>query len=244
VNWKKSGNRLQSSSTGPAVLMAWKCIHQDFLNHSCSRAAGLGGNSVLAMSIIRARILMQQQEPNEAVRLQKIMRQHPKELERLDRLTRTGKTLHETKFAFGELQNSGDLERPASMPSLIRRMHLVQSFCICYGRLFSRGDAISFDKKELPQNLVQVHDQIVQLRNMRFAHDDRHPTVETRLDMTLSGDSVLVSQHLELRFPTGLPLSTRDLLDWLSDNFQTKVETVLRRLSSKTGLRWYLEPDE
>lgn len=78
----------------------------------------------------------------------------------------------------------------------------------------------------------------MELRHKRYAHNDEHDSVDLSIDLAFDDTSVEVKLNIELGMTVGLPAEWTDLLDWIGDHLESKMQGHLDRLSRLTGLEW------
>jgi hypothetical protein len=114
---------------------------------------------------------------------------------------------------------------------------LQSAFAVEYARMFSTGTKrVSADK--IPKNLKSAHNDIIALRNKRYAHNDNHTSVENFLDLRIDGQQVVVSQSTEMNMFLGAPPIWKELIDWVHKYSVEQSTKQLNRLTKKSGLEW------
>lgn len=125
------------------------------------------------------------------------------------------------------------------MESILELDMLTTAFVVTYVRLHQGGGGVSFDKSELPEHLRSKHDEIIDLRNKRFAHDDADYGAITDLMKIRSTDAGFeIHSSLSMRYQFGGSPEWKDLIDAIEGIYIDKSEKLIKRLSDKTGREW------
>lgn len=84
----------------------------------------------------------------------------------------------------GRSTSSGQFQKAAVhlplMDAILELEMLITAFVVTYTRLSQGGAFSGFDRSELPEKFRPFHDEIIELRNQRFAHNDGHHTIRVR----------------------------------------------------------------
>lgn len=116
------------------------------------------------------------------------------------------------------------------------------SIIISYGRLFGEGDgATKLDKNIVPENLREVHQDILDLRHSRYAHHGKHDTIQISLDLQPIDSSILVTPRMIFGTYLGAPPQWAPLFEWLDGYMYHALHKRLEMLTLKTGLEWKIE---
>ncbi len=68
-----------------------------------------------------------------------------------------------------------------------------------YGRLFAKGDGASgLSDDAIPKHLEPVHDELIELRNRRYAHNASHETVKSGINVYFDDDGFEVRINMSL----------------------------------------------
>jgi hypothetical protein len=124
------------------------------------------------------------------------------------------------------------------MESLLELDMLITAFVITYVRLQQGGAGSGFDRAQLPEHLLPKHDEIIDLRNKRFAHSDEHHTVFNMMEISYSNGRFEVSPSLNLRVQIGGAPEWKELVDTVEAIYSDRSEKLLARISKKTGYEW------
>jgi len=124
------------------------------------------------------------------------------------------------------------------MESILELDMLVTAFVVTYARLQQGGAGSGFDPAQLPEHLLPKHDEIIDLRNKRFAHSDEHHTVSNMMEINYSDGRYEISSSLNLRVQIGGAPEWRELVDTVETIFSDRSDKLLARISKKTGHEW------
>jgi hypothetical protein len=103
-----------------------------------------------------------------------------------------------------------------------------------YARLHQGGNGRGFSRDILPESLRSVHDQIIEVRNKRFAHNDDHHSVSNALGIELMA-TVFFSNSI-LRLDTMLE-ALQSGMNWSVSSTDTPSKgwkSCLQRVKQKT----------
>lgn len=172
-----------------------------------------------------------------------IVTKHEAELDRLDRFTKIGLTISEIKYILERLKQMGPWKRSElTQEVLYETISLLTALSVTYGRLFAQGDATKINRKDIPQEWRGIHDELIELRNKRFAHHDSHHSIKTDLDFDFDGRSFVVYPRIKIQIPQEVPEKTEELINWISDHMKERTAKVLERLSRESGCEWVVAP--
>ena len=124
------------------------------------------------------------------------------------------------------------------MISLLELEMLITAFVITYVRLQQGGAGSGFDRGQLPEHLQPKHDEIIDLRNKRFAHSDEHHTVSNMMEISYSDGRYEITPSLNLRVQIGGAPEWNELVDAIEAIFVDRSKKLLSRISKKTGYEW------
>jgi hypothetical protein len=97
-----------------------------------------------------------------------------------------------------------------------------------------------FARDVLPEHLRGVHDQIIEIRNKRFAHNDDHHSVTNDLGVEFDGSRFFLKFNLTLGYHVGGATEWHELTAFLDRYTVERMEKVLARLKQKTGYEWIM----
>jgi hypothetical protein len=126
------------------------------------------------------------------------------------------------------------------MDAILELEMLVTAFVVTYTRLLQGGVYSGFDRHELPKQFRPFHDEIVELRNQRFAHNDGHHTIDDAMEIGFEGDCFGVHMTQEFRVQIGGAPEWAEMVDFLGGLYADRMSRVIIRLNEKTGKEWAL----
>jgi hypothetical protein len=115
---------------------------------------------------------------------------------------------------------------------------LTTAFVVAYVRLHEGGSGSGFSRGKLPQNLREVHDHIIELRNERFAHNGGHPSAESALEIGFEDDRFDIKLGFTLGYHVGGRTEWKELVQFLDAMFFYRLCNLATRLKEKTGRDW------
>lgn len=137
------------------------------------------------------------------------------------------------------------------MESFLELDMLTTAFVVTYVRLQQGGGGSGFARESLPEHLRAKHDEIIELRNKRFAHSDDHHSVTDMMEINYSDDAFEILPSLSLRVQVGGAPEWKELVEAIESIFAERSEKLVSRLTAKTGHRWAfaqrpsaIEPEE
>jgi hypothetical protein len=115
---------------------------------------------------------------------------------------------------------------------------LTTAFVVTYVRLKESGNGTGFSRSKLPRHLRGFHDQIIDLRNKRFAHQGGHHTIENAMEIDIHDDRFEVVLGMSLGFHIGGATEWHELIAFLDTLYAERSFKLLARLKEKTGHKW------
>lgn len=113
------------------------------------------------------------------------------------------------------------------------------SIVIAYGRLFGKGTGtISLNKSIAPEDLKQIHENIINLRHGRYAHHGEHKTIKKNINVKYTNSSFVVTQSIEYIICLGAPKEWEALFRWIDEYMHQTLQKQLDFLTKKTGIKW------
>ena len=110
---------------------------------------------------------------------------------------------------------------------------------IAYGRLFSESKGARVLKKKLvPKNFLAAHDEVIELRNERYAHHGDHKSTGPELECLVGEHEVHVRLHWRSNFPNGTPANWKELFLWWDVFLKDSFLKQLTYLSKTSGKNW------
>lgn len=118
---------------------------------------------------------------------------------------------------------------------------LITAFVVTYVRLHHGGQQSGFSRDSLPEKLRSVHDEVIDLRNKRFAHHDEHDSVSSALEIFHDDNRFEVKFGISFGFYVGGRTEWPDLVKSVEALYNERIEKLLARLKQKTGHDWALQ---
>jgi hypothetical protein len=166
-----------------------------------------------------------------------IMESVEKELSQLARISNSFTSLVALKHAQKRLS---EYTFAADMDAILELDMLTTAFVVAYVRLHQGGTGSGFSRDALPEKLRETHDQIIDMRNKRFAHNDDHHSVSNAMQIEFEGNRFFVKFGLTLGYHVGGATEWHELVKFLDMLTVEKMEKVIARLKEKTGYNWVM----
>jgi hypothetical protein len=166
-----------------------------------------------------------------------VLRSVDKEITRLIKLSASSMNLVTLKYVRDRLQA---YRFEATMDAILELEMLVTAFVVTYARLSQGGAFSGFGRNELPEQFRQFHDEIVELRNQRFAHNDGHHTIQDAMEIGFEGDRFELHMSQEICVQIGGAPEWAEMVDFLDGLYADRMNRVVARLTEKTGKKWAL----
>ncbi|MFY0597287.1 MAG: hypothetical protein JXQ85_12725 [Cognatishimia sp.] len=165
-----------------------------------------------------------------------VLRVVDKDLQGLIKLANAVPTTMNLSYAFNRLRTA---EFDASMESIMEQEMLTSAFIVSYAKLFASGKgATGISKSRIPAHLQGVHEDIMQLRNKRYAHNDAHETMGSSVSVQFEDDSFHVGTHLNFGFHVGGRDEWEELVRFVNAHMHERLTKTLNKLKEKTGYEW------
>jgi hypothetical protein len=127
-----------------------------------------------------------------------------------------------------------------NMDAVMELDMLTTAFVVAYVRLHQGGNGSGFDRDILPEKLRRVHDQIIDVRNKRFAHNDDHHSVSNSLGIQFDGNRFFLKFGLTLGYHIGGATEWPELVGFLDRFTVERMNKLFARLKQKTGYEWVM----
>lgn len=158
------------------------------------------------------------------------------DIARIRKMSNNVATMNEVEFAYDRLMKL-PLTMPITLDYLLEVQVLTTGLVTAYGRLFARSTGTTkLDPKALPSELRPIHQQIIDLRNERYAHHGRHPSIEVAISLTDAGDAVILNQSLSIGMWLGAARHWQPLIVWWRVHLFERLHNELDYLSRKSGV--------
>ena len=126
----------------------------------------------------------------------------------------------------------------ATMEWVLENDMLTLAFVTTYVRLIDGGIGSGVSRRALPAELRPVHDNIIELRNRRYAHNTGHNSITGSLEIGFAGGKFDISVNFNMGFHVGGALEWEPLVVFLDDLMISRLRAQLEKLKEKTGREW------
>jgi hypothetical protein len=126
----------------------------------------------------------------------------------------------------------------ADMKALLELDMLTTAFLATYVRLYTGGGGSGFARNALPEPLREAHDEIVDLRNKRYAHVDEHHSVNDEMEIVEDDGRFIVTLGTRLGVYVGGSNEWPKLVDALDEIYAERGAKIIARLQARTGREW------
>lgn len=137
-------------------------------------------------------------------------------------------------------QRQADYRFAPTMESVLENEMLVAAFVVTYARLQQGGVGSGFARDVLPERLRRFHEEIIDLRNKRFAHNAGHHTVNDAMEIGFHDGRFDVRLGSEFRIQIGGAPEWQELVDFIDGLMADRMDKVVAKLTEKTGFEWSL----
>lgn len=175
--------------------------------------------------------------------VQAISAKFDKDIVRIDRMAANLKTFNEVEFIYDRLGSIIPAEgMPASdltMEFLLYNEALTTALVVAYGRLFARTtNTTQLDARKIPDELRAAHEEIIRLRNERYAHHGGHESLSSSVSLEVDGEAILLTQRLEMGMVFGAAAHWAPLFAWMRAHLYERMQGELTYLTQKSGVTW------
>jgi hypothetical protein len=164
-----------------------------------------------------------------------VLRSVDKELSALSRLSTSLVTLVSLKHVQDRLSA---FRFAATTEAILDLDMLTTAFVVTYARLHQGGGGSGFSRDVLPGPLRPIHDEIIELRNKRFAHQAGHHSVTDAMEVGLDDEGFKLKLGLEVGFHVGGRREWPELVNFIDAMMAERLEKLQARLTEKTGRPW------
>jgi hypothetical protein len=126
----------------------------------------------------------------------------------------------------------------ATMEWALENDMLTLAFVTTYARLIVGGIGSGVSRSALPVELRPVHDNIIELRNKRYAHNVGHDSITGNLEIGFEGGKFDISVNFNMGFHVGGALEWEPLVVFLDGLMISRLHAQLEKLKEKTGREW------
>ena len=164
-----------------------------------------------------------------------VLRSVDNELAQLARLSISSLNLVQLKHVDKRLR---EYKFAANMEAFLELEMLTTAFVVIYARLHQGSSGSGFSKGALPEILRSHHDQIIEMRNKRFAHSAGHHSVADAMEIHFDGDQFAIHPSLTIGYHIGGANEWHELVDVVEQLVVDRMSRLLTRLRAKTGFEW------
>lgn len=166
-----------------------------------------------------------------------------KNINHINRLRRTIIALATAQHIIFYMQRLQEIGEEAKISADINRYMDIEAFVtiiiISYRRLFNESKGVPvFKKKFIPTNFIKAHEEIISLRNERYAHHGEHETVVAELELFVTEYEVEMKIHWWTSFYEGAAPHWQELFEWMLNYIKESFRKQLDYLSRTTGKNW------
>lgn len=164
-----------------------------------------------------------------------VLKSVDKELSALSRVSNSMVSLVTLKYVRDRLAS---YKFAATMEAILELDMLTTAFVVTYVRLHEGGAGSGFSRDALPEKLRPFHDQIVDLRNKRFAHNAGHHSVLDAMEVQQHDDGFEIHLGMSLQIQVGGAREWQELVDFVDAMYAERSDKLLGRLKERTGHEW------
>lgn len=158
------------------------------------------------------------------------------DLRRFVKLGSTLQTVASLRYYFHRLRA---LKFDGTTEGFFEHEMLTTAFVVTYSRLFaSRNSGSGVSRKHIPAHLRDVHDDLIEIRNKRYAHDDDHHSIDTGIQIDFDDEECRVKLEMQLGFYWAAVNECEEVVTFLDASMHERLQKTLRRLKDKTGREW------
>lgn len=170
-----------------------------------------------------------------------ILKKNKKQIEQLNKMILNMYAIHNIRYWYSLLSNFPISDN--QMEDIMQIEAFTTSITVAYGRLFGegQGETTKLQKKDLPEDLLSIHDEIINLRHGRYAHHGNDPSIDKSTSIEYSDGRFLVNLSLEIGFYMGAPKTWKSLFEWLDGYMYTSLYKKLDSLTESTGFKWEID---
>jgi hypothetical protein len=164
-----------------------------------------------------------------------VLAEADEDLRRLAQLAHASNTMASLRYS---QQRLVAMQFHPTMESVLEHEMLTTAFVIAYCRLVEGGIGSGVSRKSLPLELRETHDDLIELRNKRYAHSGEHDTIDGDLEVTMDGERFEVKMNITMQFQVGGSPKWGQLVTFLDETLHERLYKILARLTAKTGRTW------
>jgi len=115
---------------------------------------------------------------------------------------------------------------------------LTMAFVTTYARLIEGGMGSGVSRKSIPSDLRAIHDDIIRLRNKRYAHNGGHESISGSLQIEFENGRFDIGVTFKMGFHVGGANEWKSLVEFLDNLMIERLNVQLRKLEERTGFKW------
>lgn len=167
--------------------------------------------------------------------LQGVLETADDNLKNLNRLVHAFPTMASLRYIQHRLAST---KFEATMEWVLENDMLTLAFVTTYARLIDGGIGSGVSRSALPAELRPVHDNIIDLRNKRYAHNVGHDSITGSLAIGFEDGKFDISVNFDMGFHVGGACEWGPLVEFLDGLMFDRLHTQLEKLKEKTGREW------
>lgn len=168
-----------------------------------------------------------------------ILRIVDKDIQGLIRLINAIPTASSLSYIYHRLRTS-KLEMTAEM--MMEQEILTTAFIVTYARLFASSDGASgVVRNVVPEHLKPVHDEIIQLRNKRYAHNGSHHTLSNGINIGFDENGFQIKMEMSHGFYLGGKDEWRELITFIDAHMHERLMKILSRLKKRQVMNGHFQ---
>lgn len=126
-----------------------------------------------------------------------------------------------------------------TMESAFEQEMLTTAFVVTYSRLFvSTTGASRISEKKVPKHLKKVHNELIEIRNQRYAHNGGHDSIQSSIEISFDGEVFDMKMNYNLSMYIGGRDEWEELVKFVNQYVYDQIFKILNRLREKTGYKW------
>ncbi|MGH0214426.1 hypothetical protein NKY66_10980 [Sinorhizobium meliloti] len=126
-----------------------------------------------------------------------------------------------------------------TIEALMEQEMLTTAFVVTYSRLFVSGNGGSgVARDQIPAPLRAVHDDLIEIRHQRYAHNGGHETISSGVRIDFDDTEVRINLQVSLGLYVGGRDEWDELVTFLNAHMHERIHKILGRLKAKTGYDW------
>ncbi|ESZ01873.1 hypothetical protein X738_01745 [Mesorhizobium sp. LNHC209A00] len=125
-----------------------------------------------------------------------------------------------------------------TIEAILEHDMLTSAFVVAYVRLIDGGIGSGVSRKAIPARLRQAHDEIIELRNKRFAHNAGHHSIDGTIEVGFGDGRFDLSATMRLGYYVRGANEWGELVAFLNGLMFERLAKLLERLRDRTGYEW------